>query len=88
MRRSLLLGFIDALRNDTVAGRAGQTPAIIFMTTAEISNIGSKTVNLATSLGVGVFHGKRVLETGVSSARGGGLGKEPCYPVFLRSFEF
>lgn len=38
------------------AGRAGQNPAIVFMTTAEISNISSKTVNLATSLGVGVFH--------------------------------
>lgn len=50
-----ILGFIDALKNSD-AKVAGEIPAIIFMTTSDISRISLKTRFAATRDGVGVWH--------------------------------
>lgn len=50
-----ILGFLDVLgRNPAV--RAGENPAIVFMTTSDIRKISTKTVAMATEKKIGVWH--------------------------------
>lgn len=50
-----ILGFLDALSN-SAAARAGEDPAIIFLTNADISQISSETQREGFFKGVGVWH--------------------------------
>jgi hypothetical protein len=53
--KSQILGFLDALGNSPAA-RAGENPAIIFLTTADVDELSPDTVALGSRRRIGVFH--------------------------------
>ena len=49
-------GLIDALRNETSAGKANKVPPILFMTTSDVPNVSVSTRLIATASKVAVRH--------------------------------
>lgn len=79
-----ILGFIDAARRSTDAGKAGQRPGelpeipgVVFLTTSNVAPLSEDTRAIAYAAGVGLLH-SIVCESGIPGATSGNLQLGPA----------
>lgn len=72
-----ILGFIDAARRSTDAGKLGEIPAVVFLTTSDVVQLSFDTRTIAYAAGVAILH-SIPCESRISGAASGNLQLGPA----------